>query len=198
MENTNNVIDWFKNIQNKTVHAFTMFDIKDFYPSIKETLLQNALKFAKRHTDVSKRDMEIIYHARKSLLFSENDTWIKKDGGLFDITIGAFDGAEVCELVGTYLLSLMVVKYNKNGIGLYRDDGLAVFNNVSGLNIVMQCNTKVVDYLDFMLNLTDDLFINQTTRPITSTLILTILQILSSNCRSQSKKDYQHYRHQKK
>ena len=117
-KNTNNVIDWFKNIQNKTVHTFTMFDIKDFYPSIKETLLQNALTFA--HTDVSKNDMDIIYHARKSLLFSENDTWIKKDGGHLDVTMGAFNGAEVCELVGTYLLSLIAVKYNINGIGLER------------------------------------------------------------------------------
>ena len=75
--------------------------------------------------------MEIIYHARKSLLFSENDTWIKKDGGLSDVTMGAFDGADVCKLVGTNLLSIGV-KYNKNGIGLYRDDGLVVLNKVSG------------------------------------------------------------------
>ena len=98
------------------MHTFTMFDIKDFYPSIKETLSQNALTFARRHPDDSDRDMDIDYHARKSLLFSENDTWIKKNGGLFDVTMCAFNGAEVCELVGTYLLSLIAVKYNTNGI----------------------------------------------------------------------------------
>ena len=27
--------------------------------------------------------------------------WIKKKGGLFDVTMGAYDGAEVCEIVGT-------------------------------------------------------------------------------------------------
>ena len=41
--------------------------------------------------------------------------------------MGFFDGAETCELVGCYLLSLLAEKYGQN-IGLYCDDGLAVFN----------------------------------------------------------------------
>ena len=45
-------------------------------------------------------------HARKSHLFNQDHVWIKKDGGLFDVTMGAFDGAEVCELIGTYLLTM--------------------------------------------------------------------------------------------
>ena len=40
--------------------------------------------------------------------------------------MGSFDGAEVCELVGTYVLSKLASKYDKNQIGLYRDDDLAV------------------------------------------------------------------------
>jgi len=172
-KNTGTVIDWFKNIENKAAYTFTMFDIKDFYPSIKESLLKEALEFAKRHTTVRKKDMDVVLHARKSLLFSQNDTWIKKDGGLFDVTMGAYDGAEVCELVGTYLLYLIGQKYDKRNIGLYRDDGLAVFKNRSGpqnerikkvlqkvfkdkgLDIVIQCNMKIVDYLDVTLNLND-------------------------------------------
>ena len=42
------------------------------------------------------------------------------------------DGAEVCELVGMYLLHLMGQKYDKQNIGLYRDDGLAAFKAQSG------------------------------------------------------------------
>ena len=45
--------------------------------------------------------------------------------------MGAYDGSEVCELVGTFLLYKLSLKYNKNDIGLYRDDGLAIFENVS-------------------------------------------------------------------
>ena len=47
-----------------------------------------------------------------------------KKYGLFDVTMGAYDGAEVHELVGTFLLDKISEKYYKNSIGLYRDDGL--------------------------------------------------------------------------
>ena len=46
--------------------------------------------------------------------------------------MGAFDGAEVCETVGHFLLYQLSKNYNKKDIGLYRDDGLAIFKNVSG------------------------------------------------------------------
>ena len=109
-----------------------MFDIKDFYPSISESLLKEALNFVKRHTEVKKEDVDIVMHARKSLLFNKEGTWIKRTGGLFDVTMGAYDGAEVCELVGTFLLNIISEKCDKKEIGLYRDDGLAIFKNRSG------------------------------------------------------------------
>ena len=46
--------------------------------------------------------------------------------------MGAFDGAEVCEAVGNFLLYQLSKNYNKKDIGLYRGDGLAIFKNVSG------------------------------------------------------------------
>ena len=45
--------------------------------------------------------------------------------------MGAYDGAEVCELVCTYLLNLLSKKYTKNDFGLYRGNGLAVLKNKS-------------------------------------------------------------------
>ena len=75
---------------------------------------------------ISKYDIDVIHHARKSLLFDGSHTWIKKQGGLFHESMGAYDGAEVFELVGTYMLNLLSKKYNNNDFGLYRDDGLAV------------------------------------------------------------------------
>ena len=175
-KNTASVISWFKAIEDKPSHTFMVFDIKDFYPSISETLLKEALNFAKSKVNISKNDEDTILHARKSLLFDQNQVWIKKKGGLFDVTMGAFDGAEICELVGTYLLSIIAEKYPKEDIGLYRDDGLAVFKNKSGpqlerikkdfqrifkekgLDIVIECNRKRVDYLDVTLDLADGSF----------------------------------------
>ena len=45
----------------------------------------------------------------------------------------SYDGAEVCELVGLYLLNLLTNEFVlKHNIGLYRDDGLSCFQNISG------------------------------------------------------------------
>ena len=46
--------------------------------------------------------------------------------------MGSYDGAEVCEPIGIFMLSLIGNIYNRNNIGLCRDDGLAVFKNTSG------------------------------------------------------------------
>ena len=130
-QNTASIIEWFKRIEQKHLYKFIIFDIKDFYPSIQEELLNKGLRFAQEYIDITSKDTEIIYHARKSLLFDEKDTWMKKQSGLFDVTMGAYDGAEVCELVGTYMLSLISEKYKKD-FGVYRDDGLGVEKNKSG------------------------------------------------------------------
>ena len=85
-----------------------MFDIKYFYPSIQEELLNRELRFSQEYTYITSKDKGIIYHARKSLLFDEKDTWMKKQSGLFDVTMGAYYGAEVCELVGTYVFFIVM------------------------------------------------------------------------------------------
>ena len=54
---------------------------------------------------------------------------------LFDVAIGAYDGAEVCKLVSTFLLEKISEICNEGDIGLYRDDGLAVFRNKSGTQL---------------------------------------------------------------
>ena len=49
--------------------------------------------------------------------------------------MGAYDGAEVCELVGTFLLEKISEICNEGDIGLYRDDSLAIFRNKSGTHL---------------------------------------------------------------
>ena len=117
-KDTREVIEWFKNITNKQKHTFIVFDIKDFYPKITKDLLTKCLKFDEEKVQIFNDDKKIIYHARKSLLFNEEGTWMKKDG-LFDLTMRVYDGAEVCELVKTFLLDKICEKYDKNSIGLY-------------------------------------------------------------------------------
>ena len=84
------------------------------------------------------------------------------------------DGAEVCELVGVLILSKLKCEFNNKDIGLYRDDGLAVFRNMRprsadnlrkritkcfdtlGLKITIQSNLKIVNHLDVTFNLTNN------------------------------------------
>ena len=131
------------------------------------------MNLASEYIYISKCDIDVINHARKSLLFDGSSTWIKKQGGLFDVLMGAYDGAEVCELVGTYMLNVLSKKYNKNDFRLHRDDGSAVLKKKSGpqseqvnrnilkifkdhgLDIIIQCNIKVVNYLDVTFYLSD-------------------------------------------
>ena len=42
---------------------------------------------------------------KKGLLFCDKEVWMKKGKEPFDVTMGSFDGAEVCEIVGMFLLS---------------------------------------------------------------------------------------------
>ena len=172
-KNTQSVVNWFKNLQNKNKLKFVIFDIENFYPSISEKLLKDALNFAKTKVRIKKIDYDTIIHARKSLLYKKGEPWIKTKSGIFDVTMGAYDGAEICELVGIYILSILSTKCGKGNIGLYRDDGLSVFENLSGpqaerikkefqkvfndngLKIVIKCNLKVVNYLDATFNLND-------------------------------------------
>ena len=56
------------------------------------------------------------------------------EDGLFDEAIGAYDGAEICELVARKVIPArekVSKKYDKNNIGFYCNNGLSVFESKS-------------------------------------------------------------------
>ena len=58
--------------------------------------------------------------ARKTFLFYDEFPWTKKEGMEdFDIRMGCFDGAECCELVGSYILNLLGEVTYKDNIDVY-------------------------------------------------------------------------------
>ena len=118
-KNSASVINWYSDIPNKNRHTFAVFDIESFYPSITEKLLTDSINFAKQYTNIPDPDIDIIMHSRKSLLFNNGNAWIKKDNSSFDVTMGSYDGAEVCELVGLFILNGLGSTYGKENIGLY-------------------------------------------------------------------------------
>jgi len=101
----------------------------------------------------------------------------KKGDTTFDVTMGSYDGAESCELVGSFLLyQLQDLSVN---IELYRDNGLAICNatpretenikkeicrvfNQNGLRITIGANKQIINFLDVTFNLN-----NSTYKPFT-------------------------------
>ena len=116
---------------------FIKFDIVDFYPSISEKLLMSCISYAKKFVDISEQEIEIILHTRKCFLFDSDGAWVKRNGGNFDVSMGSYDGAEVCTIVGLYMLEKIGGEFGKKNVGLYRDDGLGVFPTLEarGLDI---------------------------------------------------------------
>ena len=172
-KSTSNVIKWFQSIPDKAQHAFIAFDVCDFYPSISEQLLQKALDYASQFTCITPQDRHIIIHAKTSLLYHQNTPWAKRNTtDMFDVTMSSYDGAETCELIGVYMLSLISAKF-KDRVGLYRDDGLAVcratpkeiektkqeVSNIfksNGLKIAIEANKKTINFLDVTFDLTNE------------------------------------------
>ena len=168
------VIDWFNGLANKSSLKFFKFDIVSFYPSITRKLLEKSLAFASQCCRISESDKNIILHACESFLFKDGAPWTKKSTqNNFDVTMGSYDGAEVCELVGLFLLNKLTNNSRLFGIsevGLYRDDGLAVFQGSGpqadstrkkieslfkeeSLQITVEANMTATDYLDVFFNL---------------------------------------------
>ena len=115
--------------------------------------------------------VEIIKHCRKTLLYYEDSIWIKKgEGGNFDVSIGAYDGAEICELVGCVLLYSINKIMDPGSHGLYHD-GLIIVDKSTpkkcdgirkrlyklfeefGFRLDVTTVLKIADYLDVTLNL---------------------------------------------
>ena len=110
-------------------------------------------------------------HSGKTLLFLEQEPWTKKVGDQdFDVPMGCYEGAEVCQLVGSYILNKLENLLNKEDVALYRYDGLGVLRNMSrpqkeqvrkniikvfkdcDLSITIKIGLHIVDFLDVQLN----------------------------------------------
>ena len=90
--------------------------------------------------------------------------------------MGSYDGAEICELVGIYMLTHLATTIKKSDCRLYRDDGLGIQRNVNwqqinrtrkniieifkdvGFSIDIETKSKVVDFLDLTYNLNNGIY----------------------------------------
>ena len=127
---------------DKRNKKFIKFDIEAYYPSVTAEVLSKAIHFARQHTEVTMEEEKIIMHCRKNIVVGSNDSvWVKKQIEDFDNTMGSYDGAEVAETVGLYLLHKLEDILPKESLGLYRDDGLCM---VEGGGPVMERTKKKI------------------------------------------------------
>ena len=69
------------------------FGFEELYPSILKELFTESSNICENFSKYQSW--------RKSLLLTNTDIWIKKNGNPdFDVTMDNFDGAELCQLVG--------------------------------------------------------------------------------------------------
>ena len=87
--------------------------------------MKNSINWARQFINIDPADERMILSAKQSLLYNEETPWIKKGDNNFDVTMGSYDGAETCELVGLFMLSKLN-KLDRVNVGLYSDDGLLV------------------------------------------------------------------------
>ena len=74
-------------------------------------LMLKATEHAKLYSNITQPQPDIILHARKFLLFPEDKPWERTiNESLFDITMGIYDGAGICKLVG-FIYYLFLGKY---------------------------------------------------------------------------------------
>ena len=54
--------------------------------------------------DITNQEMSINMQSRNTLLFNKNQPWVKNSGNEeFDVPMGCFDEAELCETIGIYI-----------------------------------------------------------------------------------------------
>ena len=113
------ILDLHFNQRKNTDSVLKWFIDKEFYPSINKDILTNVIQFAKLHTTIDDKDFRLIVLRRKSLLLLGNETWKKKPAkSCFDVTMGRFDGAGICELVGIYIQINLENTIRKTNFGL--------------------------------------------------------------------------------
>ena len=110
--------------------------------------------------------MSIVMQPRNTLLFNKNHPWVKKSGNEeFDVPIVFFDGPELCEIIGVYILTKVFYRKIMQDT---RDYGLGATKELPGpkmerkqkqifkmlgLSVTIKMNLHVVDFLDIEFNL---------------------------------------------
>ena len=115
--NSNDTIEWFKKIKNKSKAIFTQFDIIDFYPSITKNTLIDSINYARKYVEITEEQYKIILACRKTVLTNDRSMWVKTDSQNFDVPMGGYYSSQIADQMD-----------------LYHNDGIIYIPNSDGSN----------------------------------------------------------------
>ena len=176
------------------------FDIENVCPSRTSDLLYNSIQFVNEVLAVSDNGIHIIMQSRKTVLFNEKIPWVKRCGDEdLDVSMGYYNEAEVLELVRSFLLRKVSNTVDKKSSGLYRDDALAILQNLSGpeikskdiikmfktagLNITIQAGLRIVNFLVVQFHLNNGTYLGIYINKKSSHLPVVLKQLLKSTAK---------------
>ena len=129
--NTQDAMDWLKQIKLKggggEMRLGTTLDIKNYYPSIKFNLVEQALSWAATQSATFPEDtLSIIKQASIGLLFDGEQLWERV--GEFEITQGGYHSASLADLTSAYINFKLDEEISQDSSferfqwGIYKDD----------------------------------------------------------------------------
>ena len=126
--------------------------------------------------DIFDEKIEIILTCTKYILADNRRTWGESYVSNLDVPKGAYDSAQVAELIGIYILDTLDRIVNLEQVELYQDDGIIFIPDrngpktpktqkniirefkLLGLRIEITSNLKMVDFFVIALNLYNSIF----------------------------------------
>jgi len=148
--------DLKENLENQGItcnnSTIVSIDAEDFYPSVRLKLVRKAVyHFSK---DLSEEDQITIEHCLDLIKFGIQSTLLTfvdkhyeydgdRDPEEKGLTIGGYESAWLADLVGAYILDKTKSHFRKTKCcRLYRDDGIAAFNNKLSCDDMLKWRTK--------------------------------------------------------
>ena len=145
-----------------------------------DELLNKSIEWARKHASIDDQEYKTIMHSRRTLLHdNKGNMWSKKEiKKQFDVSMGAFDGAEVYELIGLCIVSTINKSIDFESIGLYRDDGLAVLKSATGSESESMRQQLIKSFQDNGLSITSQTNITSTNFLYIALSLTTVLQTI--------------------
>ena len=112
--------------------------MQEFFPSVKEDLLKEAMPFAQKDIVTTPKDMKVIFHSKKSLFYHNENSWIKRDSiDESQVGVGSYDKAEVCQTLVLFMFNKPDREYNIKNIVFHKYNVLSIFKKKKKMVFVL-------------------------------------------------------------